>query len=193
MTELLDESNLKEIYIDIKVYGNKLYPENTTYRLRIRTPDMYPLEVPWVQFVDPKRGILFDKWIHQDLTAKKLEIKQRQRLQSSVGSGENTSTTGRRLSNGVRGFFSRGKETETTVQANAPHPAPPVSSVVSEGTPANEAIILDGIPVHPHVYGNGHICLSLLGDGWSPVNTLSSIAISLQSMLAGNTKNGKCT
>lgn len=194
MTELLDESNLKEIYIDIRVYGNTIYPENTAYRLRIRIPDMYPLEVPWVQFVDPKRGILFDKWIHQDLDAKQLEVKQRKKLSSSVGSGEqNASTTGRRLSNGVRGFFSKGKETKATVPASAPQPAPPVSPVVNEGTPVNKAIILDGIPVHPHVYGNGHICLSLLGDGWSPVNTLSSIAISLQSMLAGNTKNGKCS
>ncbi|TIB01942.1 hypothetical protein E3P96_02282 [Wallemia ichthyophaga] len=24
-------------------------------------------------------------------------------------------------------------------------------------------------PVHPHVYSNGHICASILSDGWSPV------------------------
>ncbi len=45
------------------------------------------------------------------------------------------------------------------------------------------------IPVHPHVYGNGHICLDLLYQGWSPVQTCESVCMSIQSMLASNTKN----
>ncbi|CAK4031847.1 related to ubiquitin-conjugating enzyme E2 [Lecanosticta acicola] len=46
------------------------------------------------------------------------------------------------------------------------------------------------IPVHPHVYSNGIICLDLLDNqGWSPVHNVESICISLQSMLASNTKN----
>ncbi|KAK4147708.1 ubiquitin-conjugating enzyme/RWD-like protein [Dichotomopilus funicola] len=46
------------------------------------------------------------------------------------------------------------------------------------------------IPIHPHVYSNGIICLDLLGQqGWSPVQNVESICMSLQSMLTGNSKN----
>ncbi|THH09427.1 hypothetical protein EW145_g2039 [Phellinidium pouzarii] len=43
-------------------------------------------------------------------------------------------------------------------------------------------------PLHPHVYSNGHICANILGDGWSPVLSVTSVCISLQSMLASCTK-----
>jgi ubiquitin-conjugating enzyme E2 W len=46
------------------------------------------------------------------------------------------------------------------------------------------------IPMHPHVYSNGIICLDLLGQqGWSPVQNVESVCMSLQSMLTGNSKN----
>ncbi|KAF2498518.1 UBC-like protein [Lophium mytilinum] len=45
------------------------------------------------------------------------------------------------------------------------------------------------IPWHPHIYSNGIICLDLLDNaGWSPVHNVESIAVSLQSMLTGNSK-----
>lgn len=63
----------------------------------------------------------------------------------------------------------------------------------SNGSSAASAIELTDyeVPVHPHVYSNdrvGHICLDVLYSGWSPVQTASSIAISIQSMLASNNK-----
>ena len=46
------------------------------------------------------------------------------------------------------------------------------------------------IPINPHIYSNGIICLDLLGtQGWSPVQNVESVCMSLQSMLTGNTRN----
>lgn len=43
------------------------------------------------------------------------------------------------------------------------------------------------IPVHPHVYGNGHICLNILGKDWTPACSVELIVLSVQSMLSTNT------
>ncbi|CAH2354193.1 ubiquitin-conjugating enzyme E2 13 [[Candida] railenensis] len=42
------------------------------------------------------------------------------------------------------------------------------------------------IPLHPHIYSNGHICLDLLGSGWTPACSMESILLSIQSMLSTN-------
>ncbi|KAJ2822438.1 hypothetical protein IWW50_004212, partial [Coemansia erecta] len=41
------------------------------------------------------------------------------------------------------------------------------------------------MPLHPHVYSNGHICLSILYNYWSPALTVDTICQSLLSMLSG--------
>lgn len=42
------------------------------------------------------------------------------------------------------------------------------------------------VPLHPHVYSNGHICLNVLGKDWTPACGVETIVLSVQSMLSTN-------
>lgn len=67
------------------------------------------------------------------------------------------------------------------VDDNYPFESPQVQFITTPTTPR--------IPIHPHIYSNGHICLDILGDKWVPVHNLLSVALSIHSLLANNTRN----
>ncbi|CAH2076467.1 unnamed protein product [Thlaspi arvense] len=51
---------------------------------------------------------------------------------------------------------------------------------------APQVIFQQPAPLHPHIYSNGHICLDVLYDSWSPAMRLSSICLSILSMLSSS-------
>ncbi|KAF8822751.1 ubiquitin-conjugating enzyme subfamily protein [Cardiosporidium cionae] len=56
---------------------------------------------------------------------------------------------------------------------------------------APEVIFTRIPPIHPHVYSNGHICLSILYDEWTPVLGVAAVCLSLISMLSSCNKKEK--
>ncbi|ABN67987.2 predicted protein [Scheffersomyces stipitis CBS 6054] len=63
----------------------------------------------------------------------------------------------------------------------------------SKGSENKDTVVVPNgvpkIPIHPHVYSNGHICLNLLGEDWTPACSIESVLLSIQSMLNTNDKN----
>jgi ubiquitin-conjugating enzyme E2 W len=51
-----------------------------------------------------------------------------------------------------------------------------------------EVVFKPPAPIHPHIYSNGHICLSILYDQWSPAMTCQSVCLSIQSMLSSSSE-----
>lgn len=50
-----------------------------------------------------------------------------------------------------------------------------------------EVVFIPPAPVHSHIYSNGHICLNILGDDWSPALTVRSVCLSILSMMSSAT------
>jgi ubiquitin-conjugating enzyme E2 W len=58
---------------------------------------------------------------------------------------------------------------------------------------APEVTFVGTPPLHPHIYSNGHLCLSILDDGnnstnWTPVLTVRTVCLSILSMMSSCTE-----
>jgi ubiquitin-conjugating enzyme E2 W len=51
-----------------------------------------------------------------------------------------------------------------------------------------DVVFITPSPIHPHIYSNGHICLNILYNEWTPALTVSAVCLSIQSMLCSCTE-----
>ncbi|OMO75256.1 Ubiquitin-conjugating enzyme, E2 [Corchorus olitorius] len=56
---------------------------------------------------------------------------------------------------------------------------------------APQVIFVPPAPLHPHIYSNGHICLDILYDSWSPAMTVSSQRPTDNDRYVKNCRNGR--
>lgn len=47
------------------------------------------------------------------------------------------------------------------------------------------------VPLHEHIYSNGHICVSILYDDWSPTVSITGVVYSIHSLLSSATRKSK--
>ncbi|KAL4966059.1 ubiquitin-conjugating enzyme E2 [Aspergillus stella-maris] len=167
---LVKAENLENWEMDIKVLDDNPLYRNETYRLKFTFGSKYPIEPPEVQFITDAQSSASSQSKPSQPPPHQQQQQQQQQPTAWV------------INNGV-----------TYSSTPTPAPSNPPSNPLSTSTPTTSTDpnpTARPIPIHPHIYSNGIICLDLLSSaGWSPVQTVESVCMSIQSMLTANSKN----